>query len=235
MIGRSAAKPKWGVPVSIASGIVLTLVMIGVALFAQHPTTLQMFVFRVATSLAAAGLGATIPGFLRVRIPWLHAGGALCLFVIVYLINPPSLVSTLPEEVPETVLTVVDGKGSHVCVFPGDLCPIKRELLGGAIAAVEINPLVLDKIANSGFHEGDVITIINDLDPDKWMRGRIFMLKPIVREGRELSRQHCIIAVGSRSRVALGIGDIEVGHVDSPTRKGHRIRVILSSDWTPPS
>jgi hypothetical protein len=41
-------------------------------------------------SLAAAGIGAVIPGIIDVSInPVVRAGGALALFVLIYMVNPP--------------------------------------------------------------------------------------------------------------------------------------------------
>lgn len=102
--GDDSGTPKWAYAVAIASGLILVLVMLGVALLVKRPTAFQAFVFRVVTALAAAGFGAAIPGFMRLRLPlWrrgaLHAGGALGLFVLVYMVNPPGMVSETPEEV----------------------------------------------------------------------------------------------------------------------------------------
>jgi hypothetical protein len=58
-----------------------------------QPTAPQWFVFRVILALAAAGIGAVVPGFISVNVkPYVRAGGAIALFVVIYLLNPPSLV-----------------------------------------------------------------------------------------------------------------------------------------------
>lgn len=222
-------------------GIVFVVVLLVLAVAFPNPPPFQYTIFRVVLALATAGVAAMIPGFLQVTIPkWLRAGGALAVLVLVYFYNPAALVSrepTPPDKVPNTILTVVDGKGNPVKVWPGDVCPLRRELLDGDIAAVEIHPSVFKEIEKKGLREGDHVTVINDSDTSKWMKGRIFKLKPIlVREGHQLSRAQCAIAMDKRSRVALGIpGDIDVGNPYSSTRKGHKIRVILSSDWPLPS
>jgi hypothetical protein len=53
-----------------------------------------MFIFRVILGIAAAGIGAVLPGVITLGINAsaqfaLQAGGALALFVLVYLVNPP--------------------------------------------------------------------------------------------------------------------------------------------------
>jgi CheY-like chemotaxis protein len=90
--------PSWAYMVSVTSGLIFIAIMLLVAIFIATPTPFQMFIFRVVISLAAGGFGAALPGFFNLNLPiWkkgmLHAGGALGLFAIVYLINPPSLLA----------------------------------------------------------------------------------------------------------------------------------------------
>lgn len=57
----------------------------------------KFFLLRVLASLSAGGVAAVIPGFFEFQ--WkktLQAGGALAVFAIVYLVNPPSLL--LPKQ-----------------------------------------------------------------------------------------------------------------------------------------
>lgn len=57
----------------------------------------KFFLLRVLASLSAGGVAAVIPGFFEFQ--WkkqIQAGGALAVFVIVYLVNPPSLL--LPKK-----------------------------------------------------------------------------------------------------------------------------------------
>jgi hypothetical protein len=66
------------------------------ALKIPQPTVFQFWVFRVLLSLGAANLGSIIPGFIDIK--WeigellIRAGGAIALFLVVYLINPPTKV-----------------------------------------------------------------------------------------------------------------------------------------------
>jgi hypothetical protein len=75
------------------------LMLLGMVIYSlaiPNPTAQQEFVFRLILALGAAALGAFLPGFLhiqgRVANFTVRAGGALGMFVLVYLINPPALV-----------------------------------------------------------------------------------------------------------------------------------------------
>ncbi len=104
-----------------AFGVIFIGFMLGLAVFIPNPTGFQIFVFRVVLALAASGIGAVVPGLLHVewkprRLPYIRAGGAVALFVIVYSVNPPALIN--PEEVPRPV--------KHSEVVPAK--PAKREV-----------------------------------------------------------------------------------------------------------
>jgi hypothetical protein len=83
---------------AVALGVFFLLLIIALVVWIENPTTQQMWVFRVTMSLAAAAIGAIIPGFLHIEGQLanfaVRTGGAVALFVIVYTINPPELVSS---------------------------------------------------------------------------------------------------------------------------------------------
>ena len=82
-------------------GVVFVVLLIVIAIFFPYPTPFQLLVFRIVLALAAAGVAAVIPGFIRVTVPnYLRAGGAIAVFVVVYWFNPPSLLTTpaFPEH-----------------------------------------------------------------------------------------------------------------------------------------
>ena len=87
-------------------GCIFVIVLLVIALAIPEPTSQQMFIFRVVLALAAAGIGAIIPGFLdingKILDISLRATGALALFVLIYRINPPDLTakSALPKPKP---------------------------------------------------------------------------------------------------------------------------------------
>lgn len=90
----------WEVRAAFTFGVSFVLLMVATAFLKPEPTAYQYTVFRIVISLAAAGVGAILPGFLDVSFKkWLRAGGALALFVLVYTVKP-------------VLLDPVDGGGS---------------------------------------------------------------------------------------------------------------------------
>jgi formylglycine-generating enzyme required for sulfatase activity len=90
--------PSWVMAVSVVSALVFITVLLVIALFVSDPTRFQIFVFRIVLALAAAAFGATLPGFFTFRMSFsakgfVHAGGALGLFVLIFLVNPPELIA----------------------------------------------------------------------------------------------------------------------------------------------
>ena len=83
----------WEKVLSFIFGVVFVSVMLTVAVFIPNPTPFQQWLFRVVLALAAAGVGAVVPGMINVewKDPKIRAAGAFALFVIVYLLNPPEL------------------------------------------------------------------------------------------------------------------------------------------------
>jgi len=88
---------------AFAFGCIFITALLVIAVVIPEPTIQQMLFFRVVLALAAAGVGAVIPGFFTIQGEvvkiTLQAGGALALFVLIYLINPPNIVPkpTLPR------------------------------------------------------------------------------------------------------------------------------------------
>lgn len=83
----------WEKPAAFAFGVLFVSVMLIIALAVPEPKPFQEWLFRVILSLAAAGVGAVVPGLISVELkkPAIRAAGAFALFVIVYLLNPPAL------------------------------------------------------------------------------------------------------------------------------------------------
>lgn len=85
----------WEKIVGVSFGGVFILLMLVVAIFVPSPTSFQIFIFRVVLALAAAGVAAIIPGFLHIESHFrrnaLRAGGAIAVFVLIYLVNAPHL------------------------------------------------------------------------------------------------------------------------------------------------
>lgn len=76
-------------------GTTFVVVMLVIALFVPDPSPFQQYVFRIVIGLAAAGVAATISGFLHVQISSkVRAGGAIGVFVIVYFFSPTMLITS---------------------------------------------------------------------------------------------------------------------------------------------
>lgn len=79
------------------SGVVFVAACVMLAIRFPEPTPFQLFVFRTVLALSAAGAAAAIPGFLSVTMNLsgfaIRAGGALAVFLIVYRLNPATLLA----------------------------------------------------------------------------------------------------------------------------------------------
>jgi uncharacterized protein DUF4019 len=99
-------------------GVVFIVVMLVFATAYDNPTPFQVWVFITVLALAAAGVGAMIPGFFEIRHKHIvRAGGAVGFFLVVFF-NQPILVSnvvkftppnTPPDPVAKEYLSEVDG------------------------------------------------------------------------------------------------------------------------------
>src|SRR6187399_1847881 len=89
--GRRAAASgspldRW---LAFAFGVIFVCALLYLATVERNPTPLQLRVYITVLALAAAGVGAIIPGFIEIRYKnLLRAGGAVALFGLVYLNEP---------------------------------------------------------------------------------------------------------------------------------------------------
>ncbi|SEB70940.1 Protein of unknown function [Pseudomonas mohnii] len=86
-------------------GVVFLTAILTLVVKNPYPTPAQFFVFRLTLALSAAGVGALLPGFIKVDVPLplkggLRAGGALALFASVWFFDPAHLgvIVKPPEE-----------------------------------------------------------------------------------------------------------------------------------------
>lgn len=111
---------NWEKVTAFAFGTVFIGVMLSIAFLVPAPTLTQWFVFRVVLALAAAGVGAIIPGLIVVNVSKVvRAGGAIALFVLVYWFNPPKLV--VSDKPVATVHQTTGGQNSPAVVAGGDV------------------------------------------------------------------------------------------------------------------
>ncbi|WP_445371629.1 DUF4019 domain-containing protein [Methylomonas sp. HW2-6] len=92
---------NWQTIAAFAFGVIFVSAILTIAFFRPNPTAFEYTIFRIVIALAAAGVGAVLPGFLNVSFKnLLRAGGALALFIIVYFFSPvlPAQVEVSIEE-----------------------------------------------------------------------------------------------------------------------------------------
>lgn len=84
--GGMAALDRW---LAFAFGIIFVSALLYLATVEKNPTPLAVRVYVTVLALAAAGVGAILPGFIEIRFKnYLRAGGAIGLGVLVYLNEP---------------------------------------------------------------------------------------------------------------------------------------------------
>lgn len=74
-------------------GVLWVVVGLVLAIIKPNPTPFQLWAFRVVMSLGAACIGSILPGFIDLNGDIgelaIRAGGAIALFLLLYLVNPP--------------------------------------------------------------------------------------------------------------------------------------------------
>ncbi|MBI4306507.1 MAG: hypothetical protein HY678_09345, partial [Chloroflexi bacterium] len=79
---------------ALAFGVSFLVVTLALALLVPDPTSFQQFVFRIVLGLSSAGVAATIPGALDLKIgAGIRATGAIAVFALLYFFNPAELVT----------------------------------------------------------------------------------------------------------------------------------------------
>lgn len=96
-------KPLYGIGLdkllAYAFGVIFVVVMLGIAIFDRNPPPHSIFIYRVILALAAAGVGAVLPGLIDVNIgAAVRAGGAAAFFVIIYFLKPANLVTNPNQD-----------------------------------------------------------------------------------------------------------------------------------------
>lgn len=93
---RGTSLDRW---LAFAFGVTFVSVLLYLATAVKNPSVFTIQVYVTVLALAAAGVGAILPGFLEIKYKnLLRAGGALALFVLVYF-NQPAIGSKIPRFV----------------------------------------------------------------------------------------------------------------------------------------
>lgn len=86
---------SWKLIVGIVISVLFMLIIMLFAYHEPHPSNFQILIYRGIFALAAALLAGIIPGFLSIESRWkslkMRATGAIAIFIIIWLLNPPSL------------------------------------------------------------------------------------------------------------------------------------------------
>lgn len=119
---KNTSSDVWEKIAVFAFGVLFIGILLWIAFQVPDPTDFQLFLFRVVLSLAAAGVGALLPGLLDVRLKsgpmaMIRAGGAVGLFVLVYLVNPPALIDPVQKQRPGRVEVSVEPEDANVSIF----------------------------------------------------------------------------------------------------------------------
>lgn len=75
-------------------GIISMITVFITILKYPNPTKPQLQVFRVLLALSAACIASVIPGYVNLETKThlvMSAGGAIAIFILVYVVNPPEL------------------------------------------------------------------------------------------------------------------------------------------------
>lgn len=90
--------PKWQLITGLVIGALFALLILLLAIFIPSPTPTQFFIFRGVFSVSLAAVAAIIPGLLNVESRFqkfsIRATGAIAVFIIVWLLNPPALIGS---------------------------------------------------------------------------------------------------------------------------------------------
>ncbi len=104
--GNVQKTPKWQVVTSVAVGAISVIAILWLSVAIPNPTAWQSFVFRGCFALGLAAVAVIVPGFLNVNAQVrgagnyfkIVAGGAIAIFIVIWLVNPPPVKSESSEQ-----------------------------------------------------------------------------------------------------------------------------------------
>ncbi|EJC6798641.1 hypothetical protein RGL59_004389 [Vibrio parahaemolyticus] len=100
--------PKWQLVTSVVIGCLSLISSVVIALLVPEPTSYQEFILRGLFAIALASIASIIPGFINVKSGarsgaayfGIYAGGAVAIFVLIWLFNPPKIDETTTNNPP---------------------------------------------------------------------------------------------------------------------------------------
>ena len=98
--------PKWQLITSVVIGCISLFASVVIALFVPEPTSFQEFILRGLFAISLASIASIIPGFINIKSGSrsksayfkVYAGGAIAIFVLIWLYNPPKIDDTTMKE-----------------------------------------------------------------------------------------------------------------------------------------
>lgn len=88
--------PKWQLITGLIIGLLFAAAILVLVVFIPNPTPHQFLIFRGGFAIALAAIAAIIPGLLNVESRFqkfsIKASGAITVFVLVWLLNPPAII-----------------------------------------------------------------------------------------------------------------------------------------------
>lgn len=89
--------PKWQLITGLSLGTLFAIAILIIAVAIPTPTKTQFFIFRGVFSLSLSAIAAIIPGLLNIESRYqgfsIRATGAIGIFILVWLLNPPELIT----------------------------------------------------------------------------------------------------------------------------------------------
>lgn len=111
----AASSAPWEKITAVVLGVVFVSVLLGFAWLIPAPTDSQYATFKTVLALAAAGIGAILPGLIHIELPLpkgiLRASGAVVLFVLVFFFTPASPASSQATTTGDIQQTIEGGTG----------------------------------------------------------------------------------------------------------------------------
>ncbi len=104
--------PKWKLITSVSIGCVALIASVVIAIMIPEPTTYQIFILRGLFAIALASIASIIPGFINLETGarsakayfGIYAGGAIAIFVLIWLFNPPEIENDKKQTQSEQVV-----------------------------------------------------------------------------------------------------------------------------------
>lgn len=106
----SNQQPVWERIALFASGLLLIITILWIALIVPEPTDFQYTIFRIILALSGAAFAALIPGVLEIEHKGLlRAGGALAVLILVFFFSVSSPTSSKSAGTTSSTKTTING------------------------------------------------------------------------------------------------------------------------------